>query len=49
MNAELLKAGFILAASAGFLIINLSSKKNFKKVLKLMFKPRDKKEDLIIS
>jgi hypothetical protein len=42
MNAELLKAGFILTASVGFLVINLSSKRNMKKFLKLIFKPREK-------
>jgi hypothetical protein len=49
MNAELLKAGFILIASAGFVIFNISSKKNFKRLLKIFIKPREKKEDIIIG
>ena len=44
MNAELLKAGFILIASAGFVIFNISSKRNFKRILKLFIKPREKKD-----
>ncbi|MFH1050976.1 MAG: hypothetical protein V1779_08650 [bacterium] len=49
MNAELLKAGFILVASAGFVIFNISSKRNLKRFLKLFVKPREKKEDVIIG
>ena len=43
MGVDLMKAGFILAASAGFLIFSVSSKENVKKVIKLVFKPREKK------
>lgn len=49
MNAELLKAGFILIASAGFVIFNISSKKNIKRFLRIFIKPRQKKEDIIIG
>lgn len=42
MNAELLKAGFILSATMGFLLFNFSSKRNFKRIYKLLFKPREK-------
>jgi len=49
MNAELLKAGFILVASAGFVIFNVSSKRNFKRFLKIFIKPREKKEEVIIG
>ena len=49
MNAELMKAGFILIASAGFVIFNISSKRNFRRLLKLFIKPKEKKEDVIIG
>ncbi len=49
MNGELLKAGFILVASAGFLVFSLSSKKNFKRIFRLFIKPKEKKEDVVIG
>jgi hypothetical protein len=49
MQADLMKAGFILIASTGFLIFSLSSKKNLKKILKLFIKQKKKKEDVIIG